>query len=76
MHDVFHPSVLEARLQTSGTWCSLAGGEKREIIDSYLVLCRCKEELSMLQEDVDNVVVYYESKKVLQEEIQRQACQG
>ena len=59
-----------------GTWCSLAAGEKREIIDTYLVLCRSKEEILLLKEDADNIIAYYESrKKVLQEEIKRQSCQ-
>ena len=57
--DVLNPSVVEAKLQSSGTWCSLAAGEKREIIDSYLVLCRCREEIAMLQEDANNVIAYY-----------------
>ena len=74
--DVFNPAVVEARLQSSGTWCSLAAGEKREIIDSYLVLCRCREEIAMLQEDANNVLAYYTRRKsVIQEEIQRHSCQ-
>ena len=74
--DVFNPSVVEAKLQSSGTWCSLAAGEKREIIDSYLALCRCREEIAMLQEDANNVIAYYTRRKsVILEEIQRHSCQ-
>ena len=72
--DVFDPSILESKLQSLGIWCSSASGERREIIDSYLILCRCKEEIAMLQEDAKNVVSYYENRrKVLHEEIRRQS---
>ena len=74
--EAFDPSVLETRLQTLGVWCSLASGEKREIIDSYLLLCRCKEEISLLQEDADNVIAYYENKKeVLEKEVHSRSSQ-
>ena len=74
--DVFNPSVVEAKLQSSGIWCSLAAGDKREIIDSYLVLLRCREEIEMLQEDADNVIAYYTRRKsLIQEEIQRHSSQ-
>ena len=60
----------ETRLQTLGVWCS---GEKREIINSYLLLCRCKEEI---QEDADNVIAYYENKKeVLEKEVHSRSSQ-
>ena len=72
--DVFDPSCLESRLQSLGIWQSLASGERQVIIDSYLVLCRCKEDIAMLEEDAQNVVIYYENrKKVLHEEIQKQS---
>ena len=72
--EVFDPSILENKLQSLGIWCSLASGERREIIDSYLILCRCQEEIAMLQEDAKNIVAYYENgKKVLHEEIQGQS---
>lgn len=74
--DIFDPSIVESKLQSLGTWCSLAAGEKRKIIDSYLVLCRCKEEIAMLQEDVSNVVAYYTTRRsVIQEQIQWHSCQ-
>ena len=67
--DVFNPSILEDQLKQLGTWCSVASGEKREIIDSYLILCRSQEEISMLQEDADNCVTYYKNREdvILQE---------
>lgn len=39
------------------------------MIGSYLMLCRSKEEISMLKEDADNCVTYYKNKKcvILQE---------
>ena len=74
MSDVFNPSVLEDHLKQLGTWCSVASGEKREIIDSYLMLCRSKEEISMLKEDADNCVSYYKNKKcVILEEISKRS---
>lgn len=73
--DVLNPTVIESRLQSKGTWCSLASGEKREIIDSYLLLCRCKEEIAMLQEDIKNAVSYYTQRKsFIKEEIQTRSA--
>ena len=74
MSDIFNPSVLEDQLKQLGTWCSVASGEKREIIDSYLILCRSKEEISMLKENADNCVAYYKNRKdVILEEISKRS---
>lgn len=57
-------SVIEEKLRAFGSWnTAVATGEKRLIIDSYLRLCRSREELSMLKEEVANLVACYEEKK-------------
>ena len=37
--------------------------EKKEIMDSYWMLCRSKEELCMLHEEVQNIITFYETKR-------------
>ena len=70
MEDALNPDVIGSRLQTLGTITEIATGEKRELIDSYLVLCRSREEIKLLREEAQNVVSYYKTKKVaVQEEI-------
>lgn len=61
--EALDPKTLECRLQSLGVWCQGTVPEKREIMDSYLLLCRSKEELSMLREDLQNVVCFYEDRK-------------
>ena len=74
MSDIFNTSILEDQLKQLGTWCSVASGEKREIIDSYLMLCRSKEEISMLKEDADNCVAYYKNRNgVILEEVRKRS---
>ena len=68
---ILDPSHLEGQLQRLGTWCSLGVGEKREILDSHLTLCRSNEELSMLKESVHNYITYYRHRKeVISQKIQ------
>ena len=74
--NVFDPSFLEDQLSQSGSWCSVASGEKREIIDAYLMLCRSKEEISMLKEEAENCVAYYRNRKsIILEEINQRSLQ-
>lgn len=77
MSDVMNPSHLESQLQSLGTWCSLAVGEKRELVDSHLTLCRSNEELSMLKEDVHNCITYYRHREeVISQQIKRYSLQA
>ena len=68
---ILDPSHLEGQLQRLGTWCSLGVGEKCEILDSHLTLCRSNEELSMLKDGVHNCITYYRHRKeVISQKIQ------
>lgn len=64
LSDALDPSAIEHRLQTLGIWFqTVASGEKREVMDAYLMLCRSNEDLSMLKEEAQNTVTYYEERK-------------
>ena len=63
--EALHPTALEGRLQVLGVWCQGTMPERREIMDSYLLLCRSKEEVAMLTEDIQNIIKFYEAKKTL-----------
>lgn len=56
------PLEIQGRLQKSGSWSAIADGEKRGIIDHYLMYCRCEEEQCLLLSEVDCVVNYYQNK--------------
>lgn len=77
MSDILNPSHLEGQLQSLGTWCSLAVGENREVVDSHLTLCRSNEELSMLKEDVHNCITYYRHREeVISQKIKQFSLQA
>ena len=61
---------LEADYKLVGTITEIATGEKRELIDSYLLLCRSREEIkaSTRRSTKRGVVSYYETRKVAVEE--------
>ena len=64
LSEALDPSLVESRLCEVGSFCaSVAYGKKREIIDSYLSLCRSKEEIYMLKQEAQNVVSYYRQRK-------------
>ena len=64
LSEALDPSLVESRLREVGSFCaSVAYGKKREIIDSYLSLCRSKEEIYMLKQEAQNVVSYYRQRK-------------
>ena len=46
-----------------GIWRSTASGERCEVIDSYLLWCRSKEEIIMLEGDARNMVEYHKHQK-------------
>ena len=67
------PSNIGERLQKFGVWCTVyvASGQRREIMDAYLALCRSKEDICMLKEEAENAVAYYEEKrKIIMKEIE------
>ncbi len=63
--EVLDPSVVEARLQALGIWSQamVYHGERREVMEAYLMLCRSNEELHLLKEEINNVVSFYENKE-------------
>ena len=64
MSEALSKGVIECRLQGLGaSYSSIATGSKREIIDSYLMLTRAKEELQMLQKESENLLNYYSQRE-------------
>ncbi len=64
MAEVLSTGILEGRLNGLGTSCStVASGSKREIIDAFLIMQRSQEELVMLQQESQNVVLYYQQRQ-------------
>lgn len=54
--EALDPPTIEGRLQSLGTWQGVVNGERREVMDAYLTVCRCREELVMLKEEAQNTV--------------------
>ena len=52
--------TIKGLLQKFGMSSTLAHGQKREVIDAYLALCRSTEELEMLHEEARNLTTHYE----------------
>ena len=67
MEDALNPDKVGSRLQALGT-STIANGEKRELIDNYLLLYRSSEEIKLLREEAQNIVAYYKNRKVVVEE--------
>ena len=66
MTEALDPTSLEQRLQALGVWCQgTVNREKRDLMDSYLMLSRSNEDLCMLKEEASNVIQYYDKKKKL-----------
>ncbi len=64
MAEVLSTGILEGRLNGLGTSCStVASGSMREIIDAFLIMQRSQEELVMLQQESQNVVLYYQQRQ-------------
>lgn len=65
--EALDPSTIEGKLQKQGALHvhSIATGTNRQIVDAYLLLCRSKEEISMLQDEAKCLVNFYQSKQVL-----------
>ena len=63
IEEVLDPVKLEERLRALGVWCLGTMPEKREVMDSYLMLCRSKEEQAMLKDELQTLSSFYEVKK-------------
>ena len=76
--EVLDPSNAEIRLARFGSWYkTVATGDKRQIIDAYLVLCRCEEEGCMLKREATNLVLFYEEiKKCILAELSKLSNDG
>lgn len=62
--EALDPTSIECRLQALGVWCQgTVNPEKRDIMDSYLMLCRSKEDLCMLKEEAQNILTFYETRR-------------
>ena len=61
--DALDPVVIATRLENVGITTSGILGKRRELIDSYLLLCRSKEELALLEEDINCSVMYYRERQ-------------
>ena len=75
LQEALDPELVESRLQAKGSYTAIASGERRVIIDSYLMLCRSREEMSLLKLEAQNVVTYYEDmEQALEEELGRRSA--
>ncbi len=63
VEEVLDPVTFESRLAVLGVWCQGTLPEKRDVMDSYLMLCRSKEELCMLMEEVQIMIIFYDKRK-------------
>ena len=63
IEEVLDPVKLEERLRALGVWCFGTVPEKREVMDSYVMLCRSKEEQAMLKDELQTLSSFYEIKK-------------
>ena len=59
--EALDPSIIAKKLKN--LCCVVASGKERQIIDSYLLLCRSCEEVTMIQEESRCVVNYYDKRK-------------
>ena len=59
LNEAFDPLILSSKLQSYGCF-HIATGNRRDIIDAYLLLSRSKEELLMLRQESNNIVEFYE----------------
>ena len=70
-------SKVGETLQNYGVSCTIASGRRREIIDAYLALTRSKEDISMLIQEAENIVTYYQKRrKVIVKEIEHVSQHG
>lgn len=75
LQEALDPCIVGERLEEMGLFCeTVASGKKREMIDSYLLLCRSKEEIVLLQKEAKNMAAYYSGvKQTVEDEITKQA---
>ena len=78
--DNFSPLLLEEALDPDsigsrlGSCTEIATGERRELVDNYLLLCRSREEIKLLKEECQNLINYYQDMRMaLKEEITRRS---
>lgn len=57
------PATIATKVHLSTTTVQVCSDKRRDVIDAYLTICRCEEELAMLQSESHNVVTYYDKKK-------------
>ena len=60
---VLDPVKLEEWLRALGVWCLGTVPEKREVMDSYLMLCQSKKEQAMLKDGLQTLSSFYDVKK-------------
>ena len=72
LHDVLDSSVLAKILNPK---LSTYRPDRQQITSAYLMLTRSHEEMEMLQSDMKNVVLYYETRAKAIEDTIKEPCQ-
>ena len=62
--DALDPSVIAAKFEKLGSTApsAISSGKKREAIDAYVEIVRSKEEIVLLEKEVENMIRYYENR--------------
>ena len=63
LDEALDPVTISSKLESFGAF-HIATGNKRDIIDAYLLFCRSKEELVMLEAECNNIVSFYEDQLI------------
>ncbi len=63
LSDALNPSFVRTLLASFSDVPTTVTADKLEAIQAYLMASRSREEVSMLREDVVNIVSYYDKKK-------------
>ena len=61
------PSIIAELFEKLGstTPTGVSSGKKREAMDAYLLITRSREEISLLEKEIQNVVHYYENRDTI-----------
>ncbi len=63
LSEALDPLSIRVRVESFNALATTGDRNKEEAIQSYLILCRSKEEINFLKDDALNVIRYYERKK-------------
>ena len=62
-------STIAMKVHLSTTTMQVSNDKRRDVIDAYLTICGCEEELAKLQSESHNVVTFYTKKQIILDEL-------